>query len=117
MLYRIVRPEDRDRSKGYKILGTCAIKVQDRELLAVDRSYLVPAEVTNHIGETLRVLATCNPLQQQVSAPFYLITKERKFVDAEEAGFLDCKLGYSFIHHTLFKDTATDSRLYQKSCA
>ncbi len=115
--YRIVGPEESDRSRGYKIWGTCAIKVQDYELPAVDRSYLVPAEVTNHLGEIRRVLATCNPLHQQVSAPFYLISKERKLVEAEEGGFIDSKLGYSLTHHTLFKDSAPESKLYLKSCA
>jgi len=63
------------------------------------------------------VLPTCNPSQQQISAPFSFITKDRKFVETEDAGFLTSKLGYSFIHHTSFKDTATDSRHYLKSCA
>ena len=115
--YRIVGPEDSNKIRGNKIWGICAIKVQDRELPAIDRLYLVPAQVTNHLGESRGVLASCNPLHQRVSAPFYFITKERQFVEAEEEGFIDSKLGYSLTHHTLYKDSAPEQKLYLKSCA
>ena len=116
-IYRVVKPGDRVGVGTNKVWGMEAIRINDSELPVTNGLYLVPAELTNHLGKTIKVLATCNPLHQQVSAPFYLISKERKLVEAEEGGFIDSKLGYSLTHHTLFKDSAPESKLYLKSCA
>ncbi len=99
-IYRIVAPGDRVGSN--KIWGLEAIRIKDRNLPLIDSLYLVPAELTNHLGKTINVLATCNPLHQIISGPFYYKNESRNLVDAEETGFIDSSLGYSTEYNIRF---------------
>ncbi len=103
--YRIDAPGDRVGVGTNKIWGMEAIRIMGRELPLTDGLYLVPAELTNHLGKTIQVLATCNPLHQVISNPFYYKNEFRKLVDAEETGFIDSSLGFSTEHNIKFKES------------
>ena len=104
-IYRVVKPGDRVGVGTNKVWGMEAIRINDSELPVTNGLYLVPAELTNHLGKTIKVLATCNPLHQVISGPFYYKNEFRKLVDAEETGFIDSSLGFSTEHNIKFKES------------
>jgi hypothetical protein len=101
--YRILTRADNRPDRSNIIYGVTAIKTHFYELPRSEgRTYWVPAKVTNHLGITHNVLATCLPFYERVDGPFWMIDEKRRLVNAEDAGFIDSSLGYTIEHHTFF---------------
>ncbi len=103
-IYRLDGGQHTSRN-GRSVLNPIrAVKYDGNGLPSINRNFLVPVELTNHVGKKYPVLGYCNPFYQLVYKPFFIIDEFGKLVNAEESGFVDPELGYYWTHDIHFMD-------------